>query len=188
MRRRKRTKNSVNTKIRRTAVAYNPSYCSLTPAALDHCLPTTPSDLLFSRYCAYQQMQDTRDVFLFFRAHWVKNRDGIHIIRNLDTPIPTFSPMVFDITHEDEMQDFHTRIGYDIYWERILELQWHDFVALATHILTRTLEGMIHQPDTKKKDDIILTGDTLWLPKAYRNAIFALSRANKNRNITFPLF
>lgn len=73
------------------------------------------------------------------------------------------------------MPNFDTLIGYDVCWDRILELPWQDFVKCTTHILRRTLDGLMQLPDTKQSDNIIHTGDTRWLPKFYRDAIRALS-------------
>ena len=170
---RKRRKNVYQYyEIQHTAVTLNSNYIYMPALRLDELLPSLPEQSFMQAYCAWQQQNDTGDVFLFFRTRWAHQRQGIHIHRYLETPpASVYSPIVFAMTHEKEMQDFDERLGYDVTWDQILEIGWKAFCELITQMITESLKGLLEKPKVAGDDIVTYSGDVWWIPEPYRKTI-----------------
>lgn len=157
--------------IQHTVVTLNPHYIEMPAERLDALLPPPPPFASLQGYCGWQEQKDSGDLFLFFRTRPAPKRHGIHIHHYLENPPSFYSPIVFAMVYEKETQDFERRFGYDVSWERILEIQWDDFSALMSKMLTELLAGLLQKPEVTGYDKVAFLGDAWWIPKPYQKTI-----------------
>ena len=60
---------------------------------------------------------------------------------------------------ENKIQDFEERFGYDVAWDRILEIQWDAFSDLISLILTELFAGLLQKPEVTGYTDVTYSGD-----------------------------
>lgn len=168
--RKRRKKVNQYYEIQHTAVTLNPNYIYMPVTRLDTLLPPLPEQSFMQGYCAWQQQHDSGDVFIFFRTRWTSHRKGIRIQRYLEAHPASYSPIVFGMTHEKEMRDFDGRFGYDVTWDRILEIAWDAFCELITQMITESLTGLLEKPEVAG-DIMTYSGDVWWIPQPYRETI-----------------
>lgn len=155
--------------IRHTAVTLNPTYIDMTPVRLEALLPALPEMSFLQAYCGWQKHSVSGNVFVFFRTRWATDRGGIHIHKYLETAPASYSSVVFGMTHAKESPDFEERLGYDVTWEQILDIEWHAFCELITQLITDSLNMLLEK--SKVNDKVTYSGDVRWIPKPYRSAI-----------------
>lgn len=181
-RRRKRKTRARLGNIYRTAITVNRDYFDVSPEHIDKLLPevldsgvseTILGMPVLGGMCGLQHQLDSGDVFLFLRTRW-RSRSCVGIYRYLEESPASYSPVVFAMTHEAEMDDFDKRLGYDVSWDMLSEIEWSDFCVFVSRLLSDSLACVLKQPEVSGADNLKFVGDLRWIPPVYREGIAQL--------------
>ena len=170
---RKRRKNVYQYhEIQHTAVTLNSNYIYMPSCAFRQSFTTATRAVVYARVlCVATTKRYWRCISLFC-TRWAHQRQGIHIHRYLETPPASmYSPIVFAMTHEKEMRDFDERLGYDVTWDQILEIEWKAFCELITQMITESLKGLLEKPKVTGDDIMTYRGDVWWIAEPYSETI-----------------
>ncbi|MYI36087.1 MAG: hypothetical protein F4118_06615 [Acidimicrobiaceae bacterium] len=82
------------------------------------------------------------------------------------------APMViFACIPENEASDFMGTYGYDIQWERIIEIDYQDFTDFVVQTCAISIEKWIQDNSPERGEKIGVQGDMKWIPPHLRSGI-----------------
>lgn len=156
--------------IQRVAVSLNPQYFRGLPEAL---MILPPPKTLNETYFIWQQQADSGDFIVFFKTRW---RDREYM--SISSPHPGRSPTVFSVMPESVFSDrseFMDKLGYDIPWEKIIDIDWDVFKRFVITASEKSIHGLLDQTSEDDVDTpLLFSGSLLWLSRELRSSVFAV--------------
>lgn len=120
------------------------------------------------QYCGGQFQSDSGDWLLFFKTRWHTYRQHLMILSENKNSEPL---IIFGCIPENEAPDFMGTYGYDIQWERIVEIDWRDFADFVVRACAISIEKWIQDNTPDRGDAIGVQGDLKWILPHLRSAI-----------------
>ena len=156
--------------IQKVAVSLNPQYFRGLPDAL---MSLPPPKTLNQTYFIYQQQADSGDFIVFFKTRW-HDREYMSI----SAPEPGKSATVFSVMPESAFSDrseFMDTLGYDIPWEKIIDIEWAVFKRFVITASERSIHGLLaHTSENDVNLPLLFSGSLLWLSRELRSSVLAV--------------
>ena len=166
----KRKQKKSRAAIQKVAVSLNPQYFRGLPDAL-RSLP--PPKTLNETYFIWQQQADSGDFIVFFKTRW-HDREYMSI----SAPHPGRSATVFSVMPESAFSDrseFMDKLGYDIAWDRIIDIDWNVFKRFVIKASERSIHGLLEQTSENNVNlPLLFSGSLLWLSRELRSSVLAV--------------
>ena len=162
--------------IQKVAVSLNPQYFRGLPEAL---MILPPPKTLNETYFIWQQQADSGDFIVFFKTRW-QDREYMSI----SAPHPGRSATVFSVMPESAFSDrseFMDTLGYDIPWEKIIDIDWDVFKRFVITASETSIHGLLEHTSENDVDlPLLFSGSLLWLPRELRCSVFAVGNFDAN--------
>ena len=167
----RRKRKQSNTAVQKVVVSLNPQYYQGLPDSLSLVLPTpenpTPN---CSIPFIWQKQRDSGDCLVFFKTRW-RDRDSLAVFTDHAGQSPTVFAVMPEESYEDRT-DFMRKLGYDICWDRIIELDWDVFKRFVFQASASSIYNLLEQTSENEIDNPLhFTGSLLWLPKTLRDIV-----------------
>ena len=172
----KRKRKKSRAAIQKVAVSLNPQYFRGLPEAL---MILPPPKTLNETYFIWQQQADSGDFIVFFKTRW-QDREYMSI----SAPEPGKSSTVFSVMPESvfpDPSDFMDKLGYDIPWEKIIDIDWDVFKRFVITASETSIHGLLEQTSKDNVDKpLLFSGSLLWLSRELRSSVFAAGNFDAN--------
>lgn len=141
----------------------------------------------FGRHCQYcggQLQSDSGDWLLFFKTRWRTYQQGLKLLSENKNSEPF---IIFACIPENEVPDFMGTYGYDIDWERIVEIDWQDFADFLVRACAISIEKCLQDDNPDCGEKIGVHGDMKWIRPHLRAAILKTGRfTSVEEGFNFP--
>ena len=172
----KRKQKKSRAAIQRVAVSLNPQYFGELPEALKNLPPPKSAN---ETYFIYQRQADSGDFIVFFKTRW-QDREYM----NISAPQPGKSATVFSVMPESAFLDrseFMDTLGYDIAWEKIIDIDWDVFKRFVITASETSIHGLLaYTSENDVNLPLLFSGTLLWLPRELRESVFAVGNFDTN--------
>lgn len=136
------------------------------------------------QYCGAQLQSDSGDWMFFFKTRWRTYRQRLTILSETQNNEPM---IVFSCLSEDQDTDFMGRYGYDIEWDRIVEIDYQDFTDFVSQACAISIEGWIQDNSSDSGEKIGVHADMKWIPPHVRDAVLNTGRITSiEESFNFP--
>lgn len=136
------------------------------------------------QYCGGQLQSDSGDFLLFFKTRWRTYRQGLTLLSEDRHNAPI---VIFSCVPENETTDFMGTYGYDIQWDRIVEIAYQDFTDFLVRACAISIEKWLQDNSPDRGEKVGVHGDMKWIPPHVRAAILKTGRfSSVEASFNFP--